>query len=57
MFLRPSKIKWKARFPGRQLMAWQDARILRRKCLESMGPRNAVRKQPFISLEHGEPSQ
>lgn len=36
-------------------MAWQDARILRRKCSESMGPRNAVRKQPFISLEHGEP--
>ena len=36
-------------------MAWQDARILRRKCLESMGPRNAMRKRPFISLEHGEP--
>lgn len=35
-------------------MAWQDARILRRKCLESMGPGNAMRRQPFISLEHGE---
>lgn len=37
------------------VMAWQDARILRRKCLESMGPSNAIRKQPFISPEHGEP--